>query len=85
MRQEVKAPELQRLELLGKTALAIVKYLPLGAPAAAQVAALLRGTAAQEPWSARAAALMFAQYFWFRHAFLLAPADYQALRVRPPS
>lgn len=37
MRQEVKAPELQRLELLGKTALAIIKYLPLGAPHAAQV------------------------------------------------
>ena len=36
-RQEVKAPELQRLELLGKTALAIIKYLPLGAPHAAQV------------------------------------------------
>lgn len=52
---------------------------------AAQVAALLRGTAAAEPWSARAAVLMFAQYFWFRHAFLLAPADYQSLKVRPPA
>ena len=24
-----------------------------------------------EPWAARAAGLVFAQYFWFRHCFLL--------------
>ena len=46
-----------------------------------QVAGLLRGAAGREPWSARAAALVFGQYFWFRHAFLLSPAVQQSLQV----
>ena len=32
-----------------------------------------------EPWSTRAAALAFAQYFWFRHCFLLRPRQSGAL------
>ena len=76
--------ELQRLELLGKTSLAIIKYLPLSAARAAEVARLLHGAQTLEPWSARAAALVFSQYFWFRHAFLLSPADYQSLKVCLP-
>ena len=74
-------PELQRLELLGKTALAVVKYLPLGA-LAARAAAVLVSAPAAEPWSARAAALVFAQYFWFRHAHVLSQEDDNRLQVR---
>ena len=72
------------MELLGKTSLAIIKYLPLPVPQAAQVVALLHSARTLEPWSARAAALLFSQYFWFRHAFLLSPAEYQSLKVRWP-
>ncbi len=82
MWQEVKVPELQRLELLGKTALAVVKYLPLSAPQAALAAAVLTAAPAAEPWSARAAALVFAQYFWFRHAHLLLQEDDERLQAR---
>ena len=74
-------PELQRLELLGKTALAVVKYLPLPASLATQAAAVLTAAPAADPWSARAAALVFAQYFWFRHAHLLSREDNERLQA----
>jgi len=75
-------PELQRLELLGKTALAVVKYLPLPASLAAGATDVLVSAPTAEPWSARAAALVFAQYFWFRHSHLLSREDDDRLQVR---
>ena len=33
-----------------------------------------------EPWAARAAGLVFAQYFWFRHCFLLTGQQGQAVQ-----
>lgn len=42
MLQELKLPALQRLEVPAKTALALLKYLPLPAPLAADVAASLQ-------------------------------------------
>ncbi len=52
----------------------------LRAPSGAlQVTALLGQASRGEPWSTRAAALAFAQYFWFRHCFLLGPRQSGAL------
>ena len=65
-----------------KTALALLKYLPLLAGLAAEAAASLRGGRAATLWTARAAALVFAQYFWFRHVFLLPPDACADLQVR---
>jgi len=80
--QELKLPELQRLEVPAKTALALLKYLPLPASGAVQVAAALQGGRSANLWTARAAALVWAGYFWFRHAFLLPPAASAGLQVR---
>ncbi len=33
-----------------------------------------------EPWAARAAGLVFAQYFWFRHCFLLSTQQGEAVQ-----
>jgi hypothetical protein len=33
-----------------------------------------------EPWAARAAGLVFAQYFWFRHCFLLTTHQGEAVQ-----
>ena len=33
-----------------------------------------------EPWAARAAGLVFAQYFWFRHCFLLTTQQGEAVQ-----
>jgi hypothetical protein len=82
MPQELKLPALQRLEVPAKTALALLKYLPLPAGLAAEAAVSLRGGRAATLWTARAAALVFAQYFWFRHVFLLPPDACAALQVR---
>lgn len=82
MPQELKLPALQRLEVPAKTALALLKYLPLPAGLAAEAAVTLRGGRAATLWTARAAALVFAQYFWFRHVFLLSPDACAKLQVR---
>lgn len=80
--QELKLPALQRLEVPAKTALALLKYLPLPAGLAADAAASLQGGRDANLWTARAAALVFAQYFWFRHVFLLPSDTCTALQVR---
>lgn len=79
--QELKLPELQRLEVPAKTALALLKYVPLSASGAEKVAEALQGGRGGQLWTARAAALVFAQYFWFRHAFLLPASASAALQV----
>ena len=81
MLQELKLPALQRLEVPAKTALALLKYLPLPAGLAAEAAGSLQGGRAATLWTARAAALVFAQYFWFRHVFLLPPGACDELQV----
>lgn len=80
--QELKLPELQRLELASKTALAMLKYLPLASAGAGTEAALmLEAAAGAALWTARGAALSWAQYFWFRHLFLLPPGETSRLLV----
>ena len=45
-----------------------------------QVVETLSTSAHIEPWAARAAGLVFAQYFWFRHCFLLTPQQGQLVQ-----
>lgn len=45
-----------------------------------QVIETLSRSAYIEPWAARAAGLVFAQYFWFRHCFLLTPEQGQSVQ-----
>ena len=40
----------------------------------------LSSSAHIEPWAARAAGLVFAQYFWFRHCFLLTAQQGEAVQ-----
>lgn len=40
-------------------------------PSQLQVIDTLKTCAQGEPWAARAACLVFTQYFWFRHCFML--------------
>eukprot|EP00873_Tetraselmis_striata_P035714 jgi/Tetstr1/455978/TSEL_042757.t2 len=78
--QEMPDPELQPLAMEAKTAFALLKYLPLRA---AQLPALLGELTAakeKEPWHARAAALVFVQYFWFRQVFMLAGREAEGIR-----
>eukprot|EP00891_Asterochloris_glomerata_P001540 jgi/Astpho2/1540/fgenesh1_pg.00026_%23_29_t len=77
--QELQQPQLQQLSLGTKSAVALLKYLPLNPSILPQVTALLGQASRGEPWSTRAAALAFAQYFWFRHCFLLGPRQSGAL------
>lgn len=74
--QDLKLPELQRLGLISRTALAMVKQLPMGSTqASAQAAELLSQAATAHLWTGRASAISWAQVFWFRHVFLLLPED----------
>ena len=45
-----------------------------------QVIETLRQGSMGEPWAARAACLVFSQYFWFRHCFLLTAQQGQAVQ-----
>lgn len=71
--QEVIPSELQFVAMEARKALVCFKYLPLPAPLVAPVLDTLETAAAAELWPERASALLFAQYFWFRHTFLLGP------------
>lgn len=80
--QDLKLPELQRLGLISRTALAMVKQLPMASTqATAQAAELLSQAAKANLWTGRASAISWAQVFWFRHVFLLPPADSSRLQV----
>ncbi|KAK9818405.1 hypothetical protein WJX72_012161 [[Myrmecia] bisecta] len=77
--QELAEPELQPLSMEAKAAAALLKYLPLPPGLVPVITQTLREAPGLEPWAARAAALVYTQYFWFRHAFLLAPAESLAI------
>lgn len=49
-------------------------------PWSVQVIETLRSYTKGEPWAARAACLVFTQYFWFRHCFLLTPEQGQTVQ-----
>ncbi len=78
--QEIPQPELQPLALEAKAAAALLKYVPLPARLLPGAIGHLAAGAGAELWAARAAALVFAQYLWFRHTFLLAARQAAALR-----
>ena len=61
VRQEMAAPELQRLALEAKSAAAILKYLPATVELLPQVVETLTTLSAHPLWPARAAALVFVQ------------------------
>ena len=64
--QEMPDPDLQPLAMEAKTAFALLKYLPVKRDLIPHVVDILCKTRASDPWHARAAALVFMQYFWFR-------------------
>ena len=78
--QEIPQPELQPLALEAKAAAALLKYVPLPARLLPGAIGHLAAGAAAGLWAARAAALVFAQYLWFRHTLLLAPGQAAGLR-----
>ncbi|KAL0045726.1 hypothetical protein WJX82_002854 [Trebouxia sp. C0006] len=78
--QELQTPELQPLSMESKAALALLKYLPLTPQVIPQVIETLSTSSHIEPWAARAAGLVFAQYFWFRHCFLLTTQQGEAVQ-----
>ncbi|DBA73425.1 TPA: hypothetical protein ACH3X1_011462 [Trebouxia sp. C0004] len=78
--QELQTPELQPLSMESKAALALLKYLPLTPQVIPQVIETLSTSSHIEPWAARAAGLVFAQYFWFRHCFLLTAHQGEAVQ-----
>ena len=64
--QEMPDPDLQPLAMEAKTAFALLKYLPVKRDLIPRVIDILCKTRTSDPWHARAAALVFMQYFWFR-------------------
>ena len=64
--QEMPDTDLQPLGLEGKTALALLKYLPVPPASVATVITMLQSARDAEPWQARASSLVYSQYFWFR-------------------
>jgi len=75
--QELSDPELQQLSMEAKKALALLKYLPVRLDFVAPAVGTIERTQGFEPWHARAAALVFLQYFWFRQVFLLGELEAQ--------
>ncbi|KAL4431419.1 hypothetical protein ABPG75_006675 [Micractinium tetrahymenae] len=75
--QEVIPSELQFVAMEARKALVCFKYLPLPSALVGPVLSTLEAAAAAELWPERASALLFAQYFWFRHTFLLGAAGTQ--------
>jgi proteasome activator subunit 4 len=69
--QELRGPQLQKLSLESRVALAQLKHLPLRACDVPAVVDAVCGAVASHVWSARAAGLLFTQYFWFRRCFVL--------------
>lgn len=64
--QEMPESDLQPLAREAKTALALLKYLPVPAKLVPGVGKILHEAIHMEPWYARAAALVYMQYYWFR-------------------
>jgi proteasome activator subunit 4 len=69
--QELVPSELQFVALVARKALIAAKYQPFLPSETPAVLHALRSASSVELWPERAAALLFAQYFWFRHALLL--------------
>jgi len=69
--QELVPSELQFVALVARKALIAAKYQPFLPSETPAVLGALRSASSVELWPERAAALIFAQYFWFRHALLL--------------
>ncbi|KAK2076994.1 hypothetical protein QBZ16_005222 [Prototheca wickerhamii] len=72
--QRLIPSELQSVCLSARRALALLKYLPLAGDAEAVSLTLraLREACRSDIWTERAAALVYLQYFWFRHVLVLA-------------
>ncbi|BDA49513.1 probable proteasome activator complex subunit 4 [Coccomyxa sp. Obi] len=79
--QEVPQTELQPLSTVAKSAAALLKYLPLPAALLPLATATLADGVCATLWPTRAAALVFAQYFWFRHIFLLSDEDRRSIQA----
>ena len=69
--QELVPSELQFVALVSRKALIAAKYQPFLPSETPKVLHALRSASSVELWPERAAALIFAQYFWFRHTLLL--------------
>lgn len=69
--QELAGPQLQPLAMEAQTSYVLVKYLPLRQDQVSSVISSVVNCSAVDLWSTRAAGLVFLQYFWFRHCFLL--------------
>lgn len=78
--QEMAAPELQPLALEAKSAAAVLKFLPVATQQIPEVLAAVEETSQHEQWPVRAAALVYAQYFWFRHMFQMTSAQSRAVQ-----
>lgn len=69
--QEVLPSEHQAVGFTARKALLLAKYVPLNGPLCQTVLSTLSNATESDYWPERAAALVFMQYFWFRHAVLL--------------
>ncbi|EFN51553.1 hypothetical protein CHLNCDRAFT_140017 [Chlorella variabilis] len=70
---EVIPSELQFVAMEARKALVCFKYLPLPGHLVGPVLTTLEQASTAELWPERGSALLFAQYFWFRHTFILGP------------
>ncbi|KAL6772361.1 hypothetical protein ACKKBG_A29920 [Auxenochlorella protothecoides x Auxenochlorella symbiontica] len=78
--QRLIPSELQAVSMAARKAVSLLKYLPLMQPALVKsVLATLVQACGAELWPERASALVYLQYFWFRHVFLLGTAGTAAL------
>ncbi|KFM25207.1 Proteasome activator complex subunit 4 [Auxenochlorella protothecoides] len=78
--QRLIPSELQAVSMAARKAVSLLKYLPLMHPALVKsVLATLVQACGAELWPERASALVYLQYFWFRHVFLLGTAGTAAL------
>ncbi|KAL0041305.1 hypothetical protein WJX77_011713 [Trebouxia sp. C0004] len=85
--RKLQKTELQPLSMESKAAMALLEYLspPPGSPPRVpllpcKVIETLSISSHIEPWAARAGGLVFAQYFWFRHCFLLTAHQGEAVQ-----
>ena len=78
--QELIPSELQSTALAVRKALAELKYLPLwGADVQTALHAVSNAVKNGPLWPERASALVYLQYFWFRHIFVLSPKSNSVL------
>lgn len=62
-------------------AFALVKALPLSRPQVGPAIDAVCAAAGSDPWSTRAAALLFLQTLWFKHGPLMSAAELSRLQV----